>query len=329
MLSTKRVAAVTIRRARALTAGGLSPISLPSATEITTRSRLRSNQVLVRPSDWKTFRQIQPIAAQVLEQKQCGIARFPSLNNAAGLLRASDYAGTCIFAATGAITGASCGLDLFGTVAIGSITALGGGTTRDAIILHRPPFWTEEVEYVWMALAAAAATFFLWPQVPAGNAVKDASGEAGPAMWWADAVSLGAFSVIGAMGGVQAGMGVTVAMLCGLSTATFGGVCRDLLCGLPKSNPHSTDKDGAACVRIFHSQKELYAVTALGGAGTFLAARRVTAGALPVVSGIAAATALRYVATTRGLGLPSWTQPEWRVDGAKLGSSDEQHALPS
>jgi uncharacterized membrane protein YeiH len=54
-------------------------------------------------------------------------------------------------------------MDLLGTVVVGSITALGGGTIRDALLLNRPPFWIGEMEYFFIALAASAAAFFGWP----------------------------------------------------------------------------------------------------------------------------------------------------------------------
>ena len=43
-----------------------------------------------------------------------GMPRYPSFSSAPGILRASDYFGTVIFAISGSITAASCGLDLFG-----------------------------------------------------------------------------------------------------------------------------------------------------------------------------------------------------------------------
>jgi len=80
-----------------------------------------------------------------------GMPRFPSCSSAAGLLRGSDYFGTLIFAISGSITAASCGMDVFGATAIGTITAIGGGTIRDSLILHKQPFWIEEEEYFFMA----------------------------------------------------------------------------------------------------------------------------------------------------------------------------------
>jgi uncharacterized membrane protein YeiH len=34
-------------------------------------------------------------------------------------------------------------MDVFGCMVIGTITAVGGGTIRDVIVLHRRPFWSD------------------------------------------------------------------------------------------------------------------------------------------------------------------------------------------
>ena len=56
------------------------------------------------------------------------LARYPSLTSWGGLLRGTDLACTGVFAISGAATAAGCGLDCFGAIALGTITALGGGT---------------------------------------------------------------------------------------------------------------------------------------------------------------------------------------------------------
>jgi len=88
--------------------------------------------------------------------------RYPNLT-VPGLLRGSDYIGTCSFALTGTLLAASKGLDCFGAPVIGLITAIGGGTIRDFVLgAGRRAFWMEEQEYVYLALATGVATFFGW-----------------------------------------------------------------------------------------------------------------------------------------------------------------------
>jgi uncharacterized membrane protein YeiH len=119
---------------------------------------------------------------------------------------------------TGAITAASSGLDVFGVTMVGTITATGGGTFRDAIFLRKQPFWVEETEYLWIAITTAVATFFAWPivkewqserkrkaiakqvleEVPSTPPTLDPI-DAGVDVL--DAIGIGAFCVIGAQNG--------------------------------------------------------------------------------------------------------------------------------
>ena len=104
-----------------------------------------------------------------------------------------DYAGTAVFATSGAITAGSGGIDIVGGTVIGCITALGGGTFRDAILFNKVPFWIEEPEYFLLAASVALLTFLLWPKVPEQKLIKKNGGE-GEAFFWLDAVSLGVHS---------------------------------------------------------------------------------------------------------------------------------------
>ena len=70
-------------------------------------------------------------------------------------------------------------------------------------------------------------------------------------MKWADAFGVGAFAVIGAQNGIRKGLHPLVCIICGMFTATFGGMIRDVLCQKPP--------------RILHSHAEIYASTALTG----------------------------------------------------------------
>ena len=163
-----------------------------------------------------------------------GLPRFPAMTTPTGILRSLDYFGTIVFAASGGLTAATCGCDLLGTLAVGTITAVGGGTIRDTIVLHKQPFWFEgnwccpcdvyflfltilqstlssliiEWEYLVMSILAAGAVFFGWNELEAGKryqlgeyvdlgTLKAADGGEGDMMQWGDAVGLGAFAVIG------------------------------------------------------------------------------------------------------------------------------------
>ena len=85
-------------------------------------------------------------------------------------------------------------MDLLGAVALGTITAVGGGTIRDVIIIGRAPFWSGkdgEEEYLWLSLFSAGLAFFLYPKDEFRKVFDH------EAMEWSDSLGLGAFSVIG------------------------------------------------------------------------------------------------------------------------------------
>lgn len=171
----------------------------------------------------------QPNAARELRElaaaaagKACqhSLDRWPSWTPA-GVLRGLDYIGTCVFAYTGTMKAMGAEMDLLGCVLVGLTTAVGGGTIRDLLLGATPVFWLVETEYIALAAATALSTFFLTDEPLASDS---------EALNWADAISLGAFACVGAMAGVRRGMPPLVTAMCGMMTATFGGVVRDLLC---------------------------------------------------------------------------------------------------
>ena len=50
-------------------------------------------------------------------------------------------------------------MDILGYVLIGTITGIGGGTTRD-LLLGRPVWWTQDLTELIICVIAAVATFF-------------------------------------------------------------------------------------------------------------------------------------------------------------------------
>lgn len=175
-------------------------------------------------------------------------------------------------------------MDLLGTLLIGTVTAVGGGTLRDALILARAPFWTSESEYLPLCILAGLATFYLAPTDLDCDSLLH---------FTTDTLGVGAFACIGALNGLRLGQTTQVAILCGMSTATFGGAVRDVLC----------KKD----VRILHSHAEIYASVAAAGAGGLVMASRV---GMPVGRsvgiGLAIALSGRALAWKKDVKLPVW-----------------------
>lgn len=238
-----------------------------------------------------------------------GLPRYPNATTL-GTLRLFDYVGTASFAYSGSLLAAASGMDALGCSLVGAVTAVGGGTIRDAIIINAQPFWTSEPEYLYISLLTGGATFFAMLQSnrqhsAQGNNDNDQVADKKPINAdkesrlevAIDALGVGAFCVIGAQNGIRARFGPLVCVVCGMATATFGGVVRDLLCRRQ--------------VRILHSSAEIYATTAAAGAATYVLARRLRAPVFQrVFAGVGVAVALRAWAWTHGIRLPVWPTRE-------------------
>lgn len=233
-----------------------------------------------------------------------GLPRWPGLSSATGVLRSLDWFGTVVFAASGSLTAASSGCDLLGCSIIGTITAVGGGTIRDILVLNKQPFWVEEWEYLIISTLAAAGVFYYWGKLKPGEEVipqtgltlKNADGGEGSAMDWGDAIGVGAFAVIGAMNGLRSSSPFLVSAICGMMTSTFGGLTRDTLLNRP--------------VRILHPYADTYAPIAFVSAATYLGMRAVLPQlqGLRIFSSVGLAVVLRHQAWTNGWRLPRWSE---------------------
>ncbi len=130
---------------------------------------------------------------------------------------------TMAFAVTGVLAIADRGVDIFGVLVLGVITAIGGGTIRD-IVLGTPVFWSENQIYVWLALGAsvltfAAEPFFTQPQIYRW-------------MLYIDGFGAALFGIQGANKAWGMDFGLPVApVILGVITAIGGGLIRDILAG--------------------------------------------------------------------------------------------------
>jgi uncharacterized membrane protein YeiH len=146
------------------------------------------------------------------------------------------------------------------------------------------------LQYLWICLATAAGTFAAYTLF-----VDQGFDDNSEVLNWADALGVGAFCVIGAQNAVRRKLSTAICVSCGMFTATFGGMMRDVLCQRPP--------------RILHSQAEIYASTALVGAGTYMALRAVKASPMArIAGGFTAAVVLRVAAWKFGLRLPVWAR---------------------
>ncbi|WP_458776779.1 trimeric intracellular cation channel family protein [Desulforhopalus sp. 52FAK] len=129
--------------------------------------------------------------------------------------------GIAAFAITGVIAAGKKGMDIFSVVLLGVVTALGGGTLRDVIIDSGPVFWTNDLLYLWISVAASVITFFLIQHVR--HALK--------LLLFVDAFGLSLFTVLATEQTLNLGFTEPVAVLMGVITGIAGGMIRDILTG--------------------------------------------------------------------------------------------------
>lgn len=128
------------------------------------------------------------------------------------------YFGEVVFAISGALTAARYRMDIVGYVMVGTVTGIGGGTTRD-LLLGRTVWWTEDPTELLLCIVASLVTYFFIRH--------DISHRRG--MIWSDALGLSVFGVVGCHISLQFGAPFVIAVFMGMITATGGGVIRDVL----------------------------------------------------------------------------------------------------
>ena len=220
-------------------------------------------------------------------------------------------------ALSGSISAGSKQMDLLGCVVVGSITAMGGGTLRD-VILGRPPFWLVFPAHFHMSIWCSVLTFLIWPYV-VSSGFKDTH----LAFLWSDAIGMASSAVIGAHVGLQETGQWAVGILCGLVTATFGGIGRDLLCLEPP--------------RALYAERSMYATPALLGSSCYIflyvyfAHTRTDKMPQAAIAATAFFLALfmRAAAWTYRLALPRWARKttSFGVISGLLGGNQEGYKL--
>lgn len=190
-----------------------------------------------------------------------------------------DLLGTVAFAASGALAGVRRGMDLFGVVVLGIVTATGGGVVRDLLLSDTPPFCFKNELYLYLALAASVVVFLTPRSFERMNR----------AMLLLDALGLGTFLVIGTSKALNYHLGFMGAVIMGVMTATCGGLIRDTL-----SNE----------IPLI-LQREIYAsACAVGGALFFLLYRLGVPSEINLTVSAATVISIRCAAILKGWQLP-------------------------
>ena len=200
-----------------------------------------------------------------------------------------EMLGTAVFAVTGVLAVTRRGLDVFGALVLGMVTALGGGTVRD-LIIGTTPFWIGDFNYVWAAIAGALAAF--WVSSVFRNVYR--------AVLYLDALGAALFAIAAANKVLLLGLSGPVAVTMGVLTGIGGGLIRDVLAGRP----------------TLLMSREIYATPVLLGCVAFVLIRNA-APSIPYAGAIAFVIifGVRALAIHRHLEMPAWLthrEPEFK-----------------
>ena len=157
-----------------------------------------------------------------------------------------DILGTIACAISGVLVATRFRMDLFGTIVLAGVTAIGGGSLRDMLMGTTPVFWIQDNSYLYVILITVLISVF-WLQH-----IYRLSTRLLPII---DAFGLAAFTIVGAQKALELGFSGLVVIVMGCITGIVGGMVRDILSGqIP-----------------LVLQKEIYATASLLGASVYVA----------------------------------------------------------
>jgi uncharacterized membrane protein YeiH len=156
------------------------------------------------------------------------------------LLNFLVFLGIIACGVSGALTGISKNLDLFGVICLGLATSLGGGIVRDLLLGETPPGAFVDPSFATASFIASIVTWMFYNKAHKIKTIIIVT----------DAIGLGVFTAVGANKAIEHGLDdpfIVVAM--GLITGIGGGVLRDVF---TREIP-------------FVFQKEIYAIASIIG----------------------------------------------------------------
>ena len=135
------------------------------------------------------------------------------------LLDFLTWAGTFVFALSGALKARASRMDIFGAGVLAFATAYGGGTLRDLLIGIQPVNWINDNIALVLVLSGTAIVFIR----------KEKAGRFDKAIFITDAIGLGMFTATGISVALKHGLNDVYALVMGIITATFGGLIAYIL----------------------------------------------------------------------------------------------------
>jgi uncharacterized membrane protein YeiH len=130
-----------------------------------------------------------------------------------------DLFGTTVFAISGVLTAIQKKFDLVGTLIIGFVTAIGGGTIRDVLIGRFPVGWLNDQNYLIVILLGYILAYLFRGRI---LRLKKS-------MFLFDTVGIGLFTILGIQISLQHDLSMENSLIMGVISACFGGVIRDVL----------------------------------------------------------------------------------------------------
>ena len=132
-----------------------------------------------------------------------------------------DHLGIAAFAISGFIVAEKKEMDIFGSIVLATVTAVGGGTIRDILLANKPVFWIDDPSFLATTLIVSLVTsvYVHFYRLPKSVLV------------FFDAIGLSFFTVFGTKLALGLGVNGIIAGILGMITGVFGGVIRDVLAG--------------------------------------------------------------------------------------------------
>ena len=210
------------------------------------------------------------------------------------IMNVLEIIGTIAFAVSGALVSIGAGLDIFGVVFVGSITAFGGGIIRDLILGITPPSIFNNFPMFLLALVTSVIVFIVaYINRKKFNTLRTKTEHVNNLF---DALGLAVFTVIGAETGFINGFSDNefIIIVIGMITGIGGGIFRDIL---TDTTPY-----------VF--KKHVYAVASLLGAVLYTILRKYSDNiSLISVLSMILVFLIRVLATVF-----HWSLPKVRID---------------
>lgn len=140
-----------------------------------------------------------------------------------------EIIGVIAFSVSGSLIASGEGLDIFGVVFVGCVTAFGGGMLRDVILGITPPSFFNN--YIMFIIAVVSSVVVFIASYTQKKKFKLFKTKIDFVNNFFDAVGLAAFSVAGAEVGFAAGYSdnILIIVVVGMLTGIGGGIIRDIM----------------------------------------------------------------------------------------------------